>query len=398
MKTRNHTVTLTIVIYATMLLFGLVESIKGVAYPLIQQQFGAPYDAQGALSSLTWFGYVIFCMVAGLFMQRFGIKRAMLAGYILLCVGLAVTMRMPTFWLATAALMLVNTGFGFFEVSTNALATLIFTRRAALMMNLMHFFYGAAAILGPYAAGLLTGRGGLSWQGVYLVAIIPVALAGVAVLAIRFGGQAGIAAAQSAPRGAFVRALRDRRVWLFSAVLGFMEVIEFSAANWGGLYLRDVHGLDPRVQGAAFVAAFYLLFTLSRLIGGPLAEKLGYMRTLVLGTAAAVALYAAGFALGAPGLRILPFTGLCIGVMWPTLMAVAQRVFGADAPHATAAVITISGAINGIFQLVIGLTNRYIGAAWGYRSALVYALLALGLLLWLAAKIRRAQPVGDAAA
>ena len=88
---------------------------------------------------------------------------------------------------------------------------------------------------------------------------------------------------------------------------------------------------------------------------------------------ATIVLLFAGFALGKSGIWILPFTGLFIAVMWPTLMAVAMQVFGTEAPIYTSAIITMSGAVNGIFQLVIGLTNQYAGEAWGYRSCLLYA-------------------------
>ena len=74
-----------------MFLFGLVENIKSVSFPLIKTEFGVPYDSQGGLVSMTWFGYVIFSLVASLFMLRFGIKRSILAGYMLVCSGAVAT-------------------------------------------------------------------------------------------------------------------------------------------------------------------------------------------------------------------------------------------------------------------------------------------------------------------
>jgi fucose permease len=183
----------------------------------------------------------------------------------------------------------------------------------------------------------------------------------------------------------FVGALKEPVVWLFCVTLGFMEVIEFGAANWGGLYLQDVYGLDPRVIGASFISLFYILFTLSRLCSGWLIERVGYIRSLQWAVLATMALFAGGFTLGRHGIWVLPVTGLFIAIMWPTIMAVAMQVFGANAPVATSAIITISGAINGVFQLVIGFTNQYAGYAWGYRSCLLYAFIVFASL-WLLAK------------
>ena len=164
-----------------------------------------------------------------------------------------------------------------------------------------------------------------------------------------------------------------------------MEVVEFGAANWGGLHLQDVYGLNPETTGATFVSVFYVLFTLSRLVGGLAVEKIGYLRSLCVTIGGTIAVYAIGFALGIRGVWVLPVSGLFIAVMWPTMLAVAMKAFGADAPNATSAVITISGAINGIMQMVIGLINQGLGAAWGYRSCLLWSLLLVGamaLLRW----------------
>ena len=403
-------IALLVILFSTAFLFGLVENIKGVSLPLIKNEFGVSYDRQGGLVSLAWSGYVAFCLVASLFLQRFGVKRSVLAGYFLVCAGAVVTMAAPSLLAASLALLVVNAGFGFFEVGTNALGTVAFTRKPALLMGLLHFFYGFGAIAGPKAAGFLTTVLDFSWRQVYIATIAPTALLALFVLSVRFDhvgstgragvegmGQAGVEDSgraeaeglrqasveghlQTGVGGAgltFFGALRSPLVWMFAVTLGFMEVIEFGAANWGALHLQDVYQLDPRTAGASLVSAFYILFTLSRLFSGLAIEKIGYVRSLCLAAACTIAVFLAGFGLGRSGIWILPLTGLFIGIMWPTMMAVAMGAFGADAPIVTSAIIVVSGAINGVMQLVIGFTNEIVGEAWGYRSCLLYAVVVL---------------------
>ncbi len=156
-----------------------------------------------------------------------------------------------------------------------------------------------------------------------------------------------------------------------------MEVVEFGAVNWGALYLQDVYQLDPRTVGASFVSAFYVMFTLSRLLSGLAIEKAGYVRSLYISAVCTIVAYLIGFALGRNGIWVLPFTGLFIAIMWPTMMAVAMKAFGPDAPVVTSAIITISGAINAVVQLIIGFTGEILGEAWGYRGCLLYAVVVL---------------------
>jgi fucose permease len=390
-ESKNHVIFLYIIIYATMFLFGLIDNVKGVTYPLIKSEFGVNYDSQGGLVSSSILGYCLFCLVASLFLHRYGTKRSILAGYVAVCVGAVAVMLSPSFWTAAGTLLVMNAGFGFFEVGSNALASVVFTSRAALMMNLMHFFYGFGAIVGPKATGVLTDTFHLSWRQVYLVVIVPTAAVAVFILLTRFRGQAAARGSENreAPKISFLSTLKNPIVWIFCLILGLMEVFEFGAANWGGLYLNDLYGLDPRVVGASFVSLFYIQFTIARLFGGWIIEKAGYMRSLVVSVIGTMAVFLIGFLLGEKGIWLLPTTGLFIGIMWPTLMAVAMRFFGQDAPTITSVIITIAGAVNALGQFTIGLTNFYAGHAWGYRSCLIYATLTLLLLLVLIGRIKQ---------
>jgi fucose permease len=376
---------LIVIAYGTMLIFGLMENIKGVSYPLIKTEFGASYEQQGLMVSLLTYGYVFFCLAASFFLARFGIKRAFLSGFMCSLLGLTAVFFMPGYWTVTAALFLVYAGFGFFEVGINALATQVFTTKTALLMSLLHFFYGVGAIIGPKAAGFLIVGAGFTWKETYLLSIPLVLLFFIPSLPIRFPGNSGPKGASDAPGEgggiSFMTALKTPMVWAFAVTLGLMEVVEFSSANWGGLYFQDVYGMDPRTHGASFASNFYILFTISRLVSGFAIEKIGYMRSLFIASFATVLIYAVGFALGPRGIYTLPALGFFIAIMWPTIMSAAMVFFGSRAAVLTSAIIVISGALNAAIQFIIGVTNRVIGPAWGYRSCLVYAVAIIGALL-----------------
>jgi fucose permease len=386
---KRKRIMLFIIIYATMFFFGFVENIKGVSFPLIKAEFGVNYESQGGLVSLTWFGYVVFCFVASMFMQHFGTKKSILTGYILICTGAAATLMAPSFWTASMTLLVVNAGFGFFEVGSNALGTVAFTKNTALMMSLMHFFYGFGAILGPKTAGILNNKLNFTWRQVYVVVIIPLIIVFMFILATKFNNENTEGEKnEEATKITFIGAFKNPLVWVFSLTLGFMEVIEFGAANWGGLYLNDVYNLDPTIVGASFVSIFYILFTLSRLFSGMAIEKIGYIKSLIIATISTIVIFLAGFALGRNGIWLLPATGFFIAIMFPTMMAVCTKFFAEDAATITSAIITLSGAVNGVFQLIIGFTNQYAGEAWGYRSCLLYAAVVLAMLNRLSKKIK----------
>jgi len=333
--------------------------------------------------SMLSIAYVGFSVIAGIFLGRFGIKPSFLFGFSALCVGLFSMFFAPGFFLTAVALFVVFAGFGFFEVGLNALATRLFITKAALLMNLLHSFYGIGAMIGPKTAGLIAGNARFGWRYVYLFSL-PLALAFfIPAIFIRFPDSTVEASPLQVPRKSFFDALKSPMVWLMSITLGLSVVVEMSTSNWGVMYFRDVYKINPNTDGASFLSAFFLLFTVSRLVCGLFVEKIGYMRTLLLSASIVLAVFIAGFLLGEKGIYLLPSLGFFVAQFWPTLMAVAIVSFGRDAPVFSSAMIAISGLIGAGIQFVVGLTNKIFGPAWGYRSAVIYTLLlivALGML------------------
>ena len=134
-------ITLVIASYITMFFFGVIENVKGVTFVLIKDIFQVSYDAQGYLVSMSWYGYVIFCLVCAFVIDRYGIKTAIVSGHALCLLGCIITPFMNHFVPVIIALMVVWMGFGFFEVGYNAFATVLFTENSAIYLNLMHSCY-----------------------------------------------------------------------------------------------------------------------------------------------------------------------------------------------------------------------------------------------------------------
>jgi fucose permease len=404
---------LVILINGTMFLFGFIENIKSVSYPLIKTEFGVSYDEQGRMVSLLSFSYTFFCVAAGFILSRFGVKRVYLLGFVFALLGLSLVFFAPGFWTSTACLFLVFSCFGLFEIGINGLASILFTKKAALFLNLLHFMYGVGAILGPWVAGMLCGLEGLGWRHVYLFSVPMVLIFFILTAATKYP-ETNLSRENSAesphkddrsrensppgraendpafrPKISFIGALRSPQVWFFGIILGLMMSTEMATSNWGSLYFQDVYGMDPTSAGAGFVSSFFILFTLSRLVNGFVIEKIGYIKSLVGAVFIIGVIFIAGFALGRTGIYVLPILGFFIAILWPTIMAVAIGVFGVNAPVMISAVIPIGGLFNALMQFATGYINRYIGAAWGYRSCLIFAVALIVLLMRLGKMLKK---------
>jgi fucose permease len=254
-------------------------------------------------------------------------------------------------------------------------------------MNLLHFCYGIGSMTGPLFASfivehLVQERPVQSWHFIYLLAL-PLTLLILVLLAwTRFPKDSAARTERAdASHGNLRLALSRPAVWGFGLVMGFCSAMEMGALNWNTLYLQDVYGLNPAAQGALFMTVFYLLYSASRLLSGFLIEKAGYMRSLIAAGLLTTVCFALGFGLGKNGIPFLALAAFPIAIIYPTLLAVSVRYFGAEASRMTGAMISIAFAFMALSQYLMGILNGVIGPAWGYRTCLVLAAVLTALLV-----------------
>ncbi|MCL1812567.1 MAG: MFS transporter [Treponema sp.] len=379
------------VLFGTMFLFGFLENIKGVSYPLIKNEFGVSYETQAMMVSALAISYTLFVVASGFMLSYYKVKIIYLLGIFLCLFSISSIYFMPGFWMVALSLFLLSAGFGVVEISVNAVATQIFLKKPALMMNLLHFMYGAGAIAGPKAAGILADPAGIGmpWRQIYILATPLIMIIFISFMFSKVPvsetsetvNHKTQETAEQQKKHGFISALKTPAVWAFGIVLGVGVGLELAPSNWGGLYFQDLFGMDPTTSGANYVSAYYILFTLSRLVSGFLIEKIGYISSLLWAIIISTVIFAVGFVLGPAGIYVLPFLGFFLAIIWPTVMAIAIGRFGSNAPIMTSAIIAIAGLLNAGIQFVIGYIDHWAGAGWGYRSCLVFAAILICLLM-----------------
>ena len=367
--------------FGNMCMLGFLHSMRGVSFPLIKNNFNASYNDMGILNALVSFFAVCFCIIAGSYMSRFGIKKTIITAFFLVIAGAISIYFTVSFWMAAGFYLVLQSGFSFFEISINGTGVRIFTKKSGLMLNLLHFFYGMGAIIGPWFMSLVITRIGLSWQGTYPLVLLPIAVLLIITLIIRYPDNPEVR--EKKEKLLFWTALKDPMVWFFGIILGIAGSIEGCTVAWGGLFLQDVYGYDVSTAGAAFVSTFYVLYTVSRLLSGFIIERIGLIKSIFLSSLLITILFLTAFILGRTGIILLPVVGFFLAIMWPTVLAISVGVFKEKAQTISSALICIAFTLGGIIQYGFGLSNRFLGAAWGYRSCVLYSLILIFLLFML---------------
>ena len=142
--------------------------------------------------------------------------------------------------------------------------------------------------------------------------------------------------------------------------LGFYVFAEMGTGNWFVNFIEKTYSYD-KSKSSFYLALFFGIFTFGRLVGGFVAEKFGYIKTVLVSLIIALVLYITGINLGQSGLVIISISGLFFAVTFPTIVVTISKVFKENGAYATGIIVTISSTTNMVLNMVIGFLNDNIG-------------------------------------
>lgn len=352
--TKKNYIVLLLVVFSGFLVFGFSENIKGPAIPRMQADFRLSELQIGLLLSINSLGYLLASMFTGWLSTKTGLKFVCLLAFGSMAVSGVFIYFSAGYTLFTLSYFLMYIGNGILEISLAILAARIFIRNTGTMMNLAHFFYGLSSMAAPFFASIMMGwhmfGAQLDWRGMYFIMLSLAVLPFAAAALPRFPRDER----KSEDRISMKMFLRDRAAWLIVAVLSFGVVSELAIAGWLVNFLEKAYNWDTKAS-SGMLSAFFLFFMLARLVLGPVTDKIGYVKSLVVFAAASGVCSLAAVALGEPGAVLFALAGLGIAPIYPTVMALLAKRY----PNGTENAITVTVTILGI-SVVIG--NFLVGA------------------------------------
>ena len=367
---------LVILIYACLVCMGVVENARSVTFVAIKQYFSVPYDTYGLFNSCLSVAYIGFCAVASYASEYVNYKVIIIVGYILIDLGCYLTHFMNSFFLVSICMFMIWLGFGFFEIGANASATLVFVENKGTLMSLMHFFFGLGAVAGPNIATWSAKTFNNSFYSMYFsIGCVVLAFLIVSLFLPFKLPRSGNEKEESKPSMTVTQALLTPTIWLCSITMGLGNAIEASGAQWAPLYLVDILGLTAD-DVTSFSTVLYIIFTISRLVSGPIIDRLGYYRSLFISYTACFLLLLVGFFLGKNGIWLFAAAGFFYSANWPIFICVVVGFYKESAATATSVIIILQGLVTLPLSYILGLLNEYCGKYWAYRLTLAFCALA----------------------
>jgi predicted MFS family arabinose efflux permease len=218
-------------------------------------------------------GSIIAMPIAGALSARFGCRRVIIVGGVLICVTLPLLATVSAIPLLIAALVIFGAGVGAIDCVVNIQAIIVERANGRAIMSGFHGLFSLGGILGAAGVSTLLSLGASPLAATLcVVAVIAVALilGGPGLLPF---GSASDGPPFAIPRG----------IVLFIGILCFIVFLtEGSVLDWSAVFLTTMRGMKPSYGGLGY-AAFALTMTGGRLTGDIIVRRLGGPRVITLG-------------------------------------------------------------------------------------------------------------------
>ena len=241
--------------------------------PYAKARAGLDEGTLGLLLLCLGVGSIIAMPVAGILASRFGCRRVMTGGTMLICLALPLLATVSSTPLLIAALFMFGAGLGSVDSTANLQAVIVERASGKTMMSGFHGLFSLGGIVGAAGVSALLGLG-MPPLGAMLVVIVflVLALLKAAPHLLPYASESS-GPAFAVPHG----------VVLFIGSLCFIVFLaEGAVLDWSAVFLTSERNFGAAYAGLGY-AAFALTMTAGRLTGDAIVYRLGATRVIVFG-------------------------------------------------------------------------------------------------------------------
>lgn len=349
---------------------GFATAIWAVLVPFAKSRTGVDDGTLGLILLCLGAGSLLAMPVAGVMTARLGCRTIMIATTAMICMSLPFLALVSDPWLLGLALFAFGAGVGAMDCTMNMQAVVVERDAGRAMMSGFHAFFSIGGFAGAAAMMLL-----LATQRGPLAAVLIAVLAMLAVASLSARHWRTQRTRHEGPALAW-----PKGIVLFIGTLAFIVFMaEGAMLDWSSVFLSDLRQVAPASAGIGYLV-FALTMTVTRLLGDSVVQRLGRVRSIVVGAL----LSALGFAvltlvtpwqLSLPGYVLL---GLGCANIVPALFSLAGSQKRMPEGMAITAVTTLgyTGVLAG--PALIGFVAHGIGLAGAFIAV---AALLLGVAI-----------------
>jgi MFS transporter, FSR family, fosmidomycin resistance protein len=316
--------------------------------PFLTVEFGLSYTKTAALMLSALVSSSLVQPLFGLWSDRRGALWLLPGGVVLAGIGIAASATATAYALCVAAVFAAGLGIAAYHPEGAKFASFASGRQRARGMSYFNIGGNVGYALGPIVITPI-----VLWLGLSGGALAMLPLIGVALLLLRSLPALGRLA--PLPTTSRVAAGRDdaRAMWLLSIVIGLRSVAWFGLLTFVPLWVVANGGTEG--EGGRELSLMLVAGAAGTLALGPVADRIGLRRTLLLTQAALPFLIVAFVAVGGiVGTVALMLVGLCVVGTFGVTMVLSQLYLPRHVGVASGLSVGLSMGLGGIAAVLLG--------------------------------------------
>ncbi len=370
-------------IFLSMFLMAMSVAIKGVIVPHWRMEFGVDNQTVSWVFTAEIIPFLIASYFGNNILDKFKIKRTILISLTILAVSLLYIPLTTSFLQLLIGMMGVGIGSALIGLTVNLSVGLFKSTKPALLMTLVHFSFGMGAAVVQAVSGRLLSLN-YSWRLFYSV----LGIVGLLItILVTFADYPKLKVNKS--KG---KKIRDKHLLvLLVFILGFYLVGEIGISNWFVNFAVDGYNTSS-AYAATFLSLFFIIFTMGRLVGGFVLEKIEYLKAVFYaGISSALIIFFMLF-LGERYLILASLSGILQALIYPALILVVAQL-SRENSKIMSIFITGGYSIYILINYLIGTLNDKIGVVVAF-VVIPIALILCGILAIAARKLFKEERDG----
>jgi fucose permease len=373
MRSSKATIILSCIVFVAL---GILTATIGPILPDLARNTLSTLEAVGSIFTAIFLGAFLAQIGAGTLTDKYGPRPVLIAGIVIMSAGMLGVTFSNSLPLMLASGLLAGLGHGAVDISVNLLAARVFQERSTAAVNLVNFFFGVGAVVGPALASFTINRWNTGvpviWVGI-----------GIVMLCIPF-----ITLFLLSPTSKTVKVsvsnketfYRSPLLWIAGLILFLYVGSENGMGGWTGTYLQQSTSISAD-RAALIVSGFWMTLTLGRLLGAYLGTRWTSDRLMLvslIGSVVGGTMLA--FTTGNLTLTIAAVlvTGLFFGPVYPTTFSISASLFKESSGKAAGMIVALASLGGMLLPPLQGVVLTRFG---NQSSVLLIALYAAGMLV-----------------
>ncbi len=360
-----------------MMLFGITMVVVGTINNYLTVQFGVDKLFIGFCASVLAAGILTGSFSFGPIADRFGYKPVMLAGVLLVIIGiLGITLSGSVFPIPYM-FFLIGLGGGSINGVTNMLVADIYPENNSAFLSLLGVFYGVGALGFPLLTSLLLDRA-ISYQTILFIVSIILLLPFTLVLILKFPGAK---VSGPIPLRQYFQFFTKPVILLIGMFLFFQSAIEAIIPVWTPTYLMEVVDV-PYDKGLYAITISAIGITVTRLFLSQLLKRISaiyvlYFSMVVTIGGALLLEYSTSLVVGLSATALM---GVGVASSFPVMLGYTASAFPGNSGTAFSIVIGIALIGNILLSAFAGFVLDQFGIGRLSLLLISFLIIMIGIL------------------